>query len=74
MSVIQARVSAEEEAMISKYAKVKNISVSALIRESVIERIEDEIDLELYEKAMEEYRKNPVTYTQKEIERDLGLA
>ena len=38
-----------------------------------MERIEDEYDLECYKKAMEEYRKNPKTYTMDEVKEELGL-
>ena len=40
-------------------------------RKSVLERIEDEHDLNAYEEAMEEYRKNPVTYSLEEVEKEL---
>jgi len=73
MSIIQARLSEEEEKLVIDYTKTKNISVSALIRDAVMEKIEDEIDLKLYESAMAEFIKNPVTYTLDEVERELGL-
>ena len=34
---------------------------------------EDEEDLRAYEEAMEEFRKNPVTYTHKEVKIMLGI-
>ena len=52
---------------------MNGISVSELVRQSVMERIEDEFDLRLYEKALEEYEKNPKTYTHEEIGKELGL-
>jgi hypothetical protein len=36
-----------------------DISVSTLIREAVLEKIENEIDLKLYENAMREHERNP---------------
>lgn len=59
MAVISLRIDSEEDKLIKEYAKAKNISVSALIRNSVLEKIEDEIDLGLYNEAMKEYNKNP---------------
>lgn len=59
MAVISLRIDSEEIKLIKEYAKAKNISVSALIRNSVLEKIEDEIDLGLYNEAMKEYNKNP---------------
>lgn len=70
---ISLRLSDEDSALIKKYAELKRMSVSELIRQSVIERIEDEYDLKVYEKAMAEYRQNPVTYSLEEVERELGL-
>ena len=47
------------------------MSVSELIRQTVMERIEDEYDLDAYDKAMEEHLKNPVVYSQKEVQKML---
>jgi len=70
---ISLRLSDEDTALIKKYAELNRMSVSELIRQSVIERIEDEYDLKAYEKAMAEYKKNPVTFSLDEVERELGL-
>ena len=59
--------------LIKAYAKMNNISLSDLIRNAVIEKIEDEYDLECYKKAMQEYEKNPTTYTMDEVKEELGL-
>ena len=67
------RVSPEDENLIKEYAKMKNISVSELIRQTVIEQIEDEIDLRAAELAYEEYLANPVTHSFDEVIKDLGL-
>ncbi len=70
---ISLRLSDEETSLIKSYAKIKKVSVSELIRNAVMEQIEDEYDLKAYEKAMEEYKKNPVTYSLDEVEKELGL-
>ena len=67
------RVSPEDENLIKEYAKMKNMSVSELIRQAVLEQIEDEIDLKSAEKAYEEYLANPVTYSFDEVKKELGL-
>ena len=59
MTVISPRIDEKEDRLIKEYAKAKNISVSALIRNSVLEKIEDEIDLNLYTQAMNEHKRNP---------------
>ena len=48
---------------------MNNLSVSELIRQSVMERIENEHDLKLFNEAISEYNNNPVTYSLDEAER-----
>jgi len=70
---VSLRLNEADGAFIENYAKRNGMSVSEFLRKAALERIEDEYDLKVYEKAMEEYRKNPVTYTLDEVERELGL-
>ena len=49
------------------------MSFSELFRNAVLEQIEDEYDLESYKKAVEKYKKNPVTYTHEEVAKMLDL-
>lgn len=70
---ISVRVSAEDKALFQKYAKMHGLSLSEFVRQTVLERIEDEYDLAVAEKALEEFRKDPVTYTMDEVEEMLGL-
>jgi len=70
---ISLRLSNEDTNIIKSYAKLKKQSVSAVIRNAVMEQIETEYDLKLYEKAMKEFRLNPVTHSQNDVERELGL-
>ncbi len=59
--------------LFKNYAQMNGITISELVRQSVIERIEDEYDLEAYEKAIAEYKANPKTYSLDEVEEELGL-
>lgn len=70
---ISLRLNNEDTMLFKKYAELNGISVSELVRQSVLERIEDEYDLKAYEKAIAEYRKNPVTYSHEEVARMLEL-
>ena len=70
---ISLRLTEEDSMLIKKYAEVNKVSVSDLIRQSVMERIENEYDLECFDKAMAEYKANPVSYSLDEIEKELGL-
>lgn len=70
---ISMRLSEQDAMLFKKFAELKNISVSELVRQSVMERIEDELDLQAFENAMAEYKANPVTYTHDEVRRMLEL-
>lgn len=70
---ISLRLNDEDTKLFKKYAEMNGLTVSELVRQSVIERIETEYDLKAYEKAMAEYRANPVTYSLDEVEKELGL-
>lgn len=70
---ISLRLNDEESALFKKYAEMNGLTVSELVRQSVLERIEDEYDLKAYEKAIADYKANPVTFTLDEVEEELGL-
>ena len=70
---ISVRLSDEDTELIKTYANMNNISLSDLIRNAVLEKIEDEYDLECYNKAMKVYKENPKTYTMEEVKEGLGL-
>lgn len=71
---ISLRLNTADSELVKAYAEMQGISVSELLRRSVLERIEDEFDLKAYEEAMAEYRKNPVTYSLEEVIEELDLA
>lgn len=50
---ISLRVSAEDEQLIKQYAEVHNMTISEFIRKAVFEKLEDELDLITYRKAMQ---------------------
>jgi len=70
---ISLRLSEEETQLIKDYAALHNISISDLFRQSVMEKIEDEYDLNCYEKAIKAFKEDPTTYTLDEVEKELGL-
>lgn len=70
---ISLRLNDDDSMLIKKYAELNGISVSELVRQSVLQRIEDEYDLALYESAIAEYKANPKTYSHKEVKRMLEL-
>ena len=70
---ISVRLNDKESKLIKTYAEMNNISLSELIRKTLIEKIEDEYDLACYEEAIKEYEENPKTYSLEEIKKELGL-
>ena len=70
---ISLRLSEEDTLLIKKYAALHDISVSDLFRQAVMEKIEDEYDLQCYEKAIQLYKEDPTTYSLSEVESELGL-
>ncbi|WP_404407040.1 type II toxin-antitoxin system RelB family antitoxin [Jeotgalibacillus malaysiensis] len=72
MSMISLRLDDEDEKLIKEYAQANNISLSALFRDAVLEKIEDEVDLALYKKAMAEHKQAPDTVSFDEMMEELN--
>lgn len=70
---ISLRLNEADSMLFKKYAELHGISVSELLRRSVIEHIEEEYDLQAYEEAIAEYHENPITYSLDEVEKELDL-
>ena len=70
---ISVRLNEQDTELIKAYAELNNITLSELIRNAVLEKIEDESDLECYKKSIKEYKKNPVTYSHEEVAKMLDL-
>ncbi len=64
----------DELVMLEKYAKKHNLTAAEFIKRTVLERIKDENDMEVYESAIKMYNKNPLSYTHQSVMRELGLA
>ncbi len=73
MSAVTIRLSDKEKEFLKNYAEMNKKSLSELIRETVFESIEDKYDLEILNKAIEEYKKDPVLYTSDEVWEMLGI-
>ena len=71
--IVSVGLGEDDEKLIKTYAKMNNISLSDMIRNAVIEKIEDEYDLKCYKKAIAEFNKNPKTYSLQDVEKELGL-
>lgn len=65
------KMNEKESTLVKDYATLKGTTVSDIIRSAVLDRIEDELDLAAYEKALADYIKNPKTYTLDEVEKEI---
>lgn len=70
---ISLRLSESDRMLFKKYAEMHRLTMSELIRQAVLEKIEDEYDLQTYQEAIEEFKSNPVTYTHEEVWKELDL-
>lgn len=70
---ISLRLNDADSVLFKRYAEINGLTVSELVRQSVLERINDEYDLQAFERAMDEYKANPVTYSLDEATKELGL-
>lgn len=53
--------------LIFEYAARNGVSVTEYVRTAVMERVQDEIDLELWRRAKYEFDQDPTTYSAEEI-------
>jgi len=70
---ISIRLNEEDAKLIKSYAKLNKTTISEFVRNAIMEKIEDEYDLECYYKAKKEFDENPKTYTLEEVKKELGL-
>lgn len=70
---VSIRLSKAEDSLIRGYADTHGLSVSEFMRRSALEKIEDELDMKLFEEALEDFSENPQTYTLDEVEKELGF-
>ena len=72
MADILLKINPEDEKVIKEYAKSKNISVSTVFRNSILEKIEDDIDLNLYKQAMQDFEENPESLSFDDMREELS--
>lgn len=70
---ISIRVSDKESKLIKKYAELNGTTVSEVMRQAILSKIEDEFDIFLYNQAYKEYEENPKTYTIEEAKKILDF-
>ena len=67
MTTISLRLEDADAMLIKEYSSMNRLTVSELIRQTVMERIAEEFDLHAYQKAAEAFRNCPATYTHGEV-------
>lgn len=74
MSTISLRVPEQELSLFRDYAKINNCSLSEIIRNTMLERIEDEFDRKVFAEYEKEKTAGTVkTYSHNEAWKELGL-
>lgn len=70
---LAVHLSPRDARLFRRHAARSGMTLSAFAAVAMRERMEDELDRQAYEEAMEEFRKNPVTYTHAEVAKMLGI-
>ena len=73
MTTISLSATDEERKLIGDVAQLHGKTISQYIKDVVLERIEDEYDLKVYDEALKEYQDNPISYSLEEIKERHGL-
>ncbi len=73
MSTITIRLNTEEENTFNEYAKLHGMPLSTLFKQSLEEKIEDEIDMKMIKEYEEEVKNGNIEfYTHAEVMKILG--
>ena len=64
----------KESQIVEDYMNQNKMNFSQVAKQAILEMIfADDADLAAFNRAMEEYKKNPTTYTHTEVKKWLGL-
>ena len=74
MVEVTTTFSDETFALMESFAKEQEVNLSDVMRQKMLDWLEDQEDLRDAEAAYEEYLKNPVSYSLDEVKAELGLA
>jgi len=73
MASCTVRMSDRDKALMESYAEFYGITLSEFIRQSVLERLEDEFDIRSADEAYSEYLEDPETVPFEDVKRKYGL-
>ena len=71
MNGISVRLSSEDSLLFREYAKAHGMTLTELIRSSVLEKIEDDYDLQELREALK--NPNPEYFSIDEVDKELGF-
>lgn len=72
LPIVLLKLNDKEDILIRKYAELHNMDLSTLIRQAVMEKIEDEYDISLFDKILEEEQNNK-RISHNDLKKELGL-
>lgn len=73
MSTVTFRVTDEEKAFIEAMANLNGLRLSELARTTLLEGLEDQMDMSLYEKAMKAHQLKDESISHQDMLRELDL-
>ncbi|MGY3777895.1 type II toxin-antitoxin system RelB family antitoxin [Isobaculum melis] len=73
MHTINFQVSEEEKSFILAMADLNGMTISELVRTKLLETLEDQMDKDIYKKAMENHDTLDESISHEEMKRELGV-
>jgi len=70
LPIVLLKLNDKEDILIRKYAELHNMELSTFIRQAVMEKIEDEYELSLFDKVLEE-EQNKELINHEDLKRDM---
>ena len=71
--IVSIKMTKKEKEIAEAYADKHGLSLEEAIKEVFFEKVEDEYDIALADKALKEYEKDPKTYSMEEVKKMLGI-
>lgn len=72
LPIVLLKLNDKEDILIRKYAEIHNMDLSTFICQAVMEKIEDEYELSLFDKVLEE-EQNKERISHEDLKKELGL-
>ena len=73
MAKLSLRLSNDEYQALKAYAEAHGTSMSKALKDAFFDMLEDQLDLEAFDKAYAAYLKDSKTYSIEEVRQELGI-